>query len=427
MTASAPLLALKGVSKRFGAVQALDGVDFEVHAGEVVGLVGDNGAGKSTLVKAISGIYEPDEGEFSFDGEPVSIDGPNAATALGIATVYQDLALCDNLDTVANLFLGREVMASGPSGPIRRLDEAAMEHRSHELLDQLAVSIPSVRSEVGTMSGGQRQQVAVARSLLGEPKVVLLDEPTAALGVAQTAQVLALVKRLRERGLGVVVISHNLADVFEVCDRIFVMRLGQPAGDFAVGDVSQRGGGRRHHRRGRIAARRRCGGPAMSAHLQAQAGRDAAGAGERTGFVRRFVEGDLASLRVVAVLAVIWLIFYSQNERFLSATNLTNLMLQITAVGLISVGVVYVLLVGEIDLSVGAVSGLSAAVMAVLNVKHGVNPYLAIALGVLTGLLIGLVQGALFTRFGIPSFVVTLAGLLAWQGALLYVWAPPGR
>ena len=233
------LLALTGVSKRFGAVQALQGVDFEVRAGEVIGLVGDNGAGKSTLVKTISGIYEPDEGEFSFEGQPVTIDGPNAAAALGIATVYQDLALCDNLDVVSNLFLGREVVGSGPTGAIRQLDETTMEHRSHELLDQLAVSIPSVRSEVGTMSGGQRQQVAVARSLLGEPKVVLLDEPTAALGVAQTAQVLALVKRLRERGLGVVVISHNLADVFEVCDRIFVLRLGRPGGNFAVGEVSE--------------------------------------------------------------------------------------------------------------------------------------------------------------------------------------------
>jgi D-xylose transport system ATP-binding protein len=239
MSPDGPLLALSGVSKRFGAVQALQGVDFEVHAGEVIGLVGDNGAGKSTLVKTISGIYEPDEGEFAFEGQSVSIDGPNAAAALGIATVYQDLALCDNLDVVSNLFLGREVVGSGPTGAIRQLDETTMEHRSHELLDQLAVSIPSVRSEVGTMSGGQRQQVAVARSLLGEPKVVLLDEPTAALGVAQTAQVLALVKRLRERGLGVVVISHNLADVFEVCDRIFVLRLGRPGGNFAVGEVSE--------------------------------------------------------------------------------------------------------------------------------------------------------------------------------------------
>ena len=238
MSSNTPVLALKGVSKRFGAVQALDGVDFEVAAGEVVGLVGDNGAGKSTLVKTIAGIYKPDEGEFYFEGEPVSIDGPNAATALGIATVYQDLALCDNLDVVSNLFLGREELAGGLGAVSRQLDEAEMERRSADLLSNLAVTIPSLRSEVGTLSGGQRQQVAVARSLLGEPKVVLLDEPTAALGVAQTAQVLALVKRLRERGLGVVMISHNLHDVFEVTDRIFVLRLGRQDASFITAQAN---------------------------------------------------------------------------------------------------------------------------------------------------------------------------------------------
>jgi D-xylose transport system ATP-binding protein len=227
------------VRKRFGAVQALDGVDLEVHAGEVVALVGDNGAGKSTLVKTISGIYSPDAGDFYFDGEPVHISSPTAATSLGIATVYQDLALCDNLDVVANLFLGREEEVGGVGVVTRALDEIDMEHRSHQLLENLAVTIPSVRNEVGTLSGGQRQQVAVARSLLGDPKVVLLDEPTAALGVAQTAQVLALIKRLKERGLGVVVISHNLADVFEVSDRIFVLRLGRQAATFVTASASE--------------------------------------------------------------------------------------------------------------------------------------------------------------------------------------------
>jgi D-xylose transport system ATP-binding protein len=205
----------------------------------VVGLVGDNGAGKSTLVKAIAGIYSIDAGEFYFEGRPVSIKGPKSATALGIATVYQDLALCDNLDVVANLFLGQESVAAGPAHLARVLDETAMEQRSHELLERLSVTIPSVRSEVGTLSGGQRQQVAVARSLLGDPKVVMLDEPTAALGVPQTKQVLALIKRLRERELGVIVVSHNLANVFEVCDRIFVLRLGSKAGDFNVADTTE--------------------------------------------------------------------------------------------------------------------------------------------------------------------------------------------
>jgi D-xylose transport system ATP-binding protein len=239
MSENGEILAVKGVSKHFGPVQALEGVDLDVRAGEVLALVGDNGAGKSTLVKSISGIYGVDSGEFVFEGRPVTINGPASATDLGIATVYQDLALCDNLDVVANLFLGQEELVGGAGFAIRALDEIAMEQRSHELLEQLSVTIPSVRSEVGTLSGGQRQQVAVARSLLGEPKVVMLDEPTAALGVVQTKQVLDLIRRLRERNLGVIVISHNLANVFAVADRIFVLRLGRRAGVFDTSNTSE--------------------------------------------------------------------------------------------------------------------------------------------------------------------------------------------
>jgi D-xylose transport system ATP-binding protein len=239
MSPNAPLLQMEGISKRFGPVHALDRVDFAVNAGEVVGLVGDNGAGKSTLVKTIAGIHSADSGTIRFEGKEVSINRPQDATGLGIATVYQDLALCDNLDVVANLFLGREETLAGPGRVTRQLDEVDMENRTADLLSNLAVTIPSLRSEVGTLSGGQRQQVAVARSLLGEPKVVMLDEPTAALGVPQTKQVLALISKLRERNLGVVVISHNLADVFEVADRIFVLRLGRPAGDFGSTEVTE--------------------------------------------------------------------------------------------------------------------------------------------------------------------------------------------
>ncbi len=232
------MLALEKVSKSFGAVQALQDVDFEVRPGEVVALVGDNGAGKSTLVKAIAGIHSIDDGRILFEGQPVKVSRPTDAVGLGIATVYQDLALCDNLDVVENLFLGREERGGGIASVTRQLDETSMERQAHELLDNLAVTITDVRSEVGTMSGGQRQQVAIARSLLGEPKVVMLDEPTAALGVRQTAQVLALIKRLREQGHGVVVISHNLADVFEVADRIVVLRLGRLAAVYDAKETS---------------------------------------------------------------------------------------------------------------------------------------------------------------------------------------------
>jgi D-xylose transport system ATP-binding protein len=231
-----PLLAVEGVTKSFGPVQALTDVDFEVDRGEVVAIVGDNGAGKSTLVKAMDGAQPADSGSMYFDGERVNVPNPAAAVKLGIATVFQDLALCDNLDVVANLFLGQEEVDTAA----RVLDETDMEQRTMELLGELSVTtLGSVRTEVGSLSGGQRQSVAIARSLLGEPKVVLLDEPTAALGVQQTEQVLALIKRLRDRELGVVVISHNLADVFEVADRIIVLRLGRRAADFVVKDATR--------------------------------------------------------------------------------------------------------------------------------------------------------------------------------------------
>jgi D-xylose transport system ATP-binding protein len=235
-----PLLEVKGVTKRFGAVEALTDVDFEVHAGEVVALVGDNGAGKSTLIKAISGIQPGDEYEANWEGRDVHLNTPQDAKRLGIATVYQDLALCDNLDVVANLFLGAEEVESGATGVLKTLDEIKMEQRSVDLLRQLAVrTLRSVRTEVGALSGGQRQTVAIARSMLGDPKVVILDEPTAALGVAQTRQVLDLILRLKQRGLGVVLISHNILDVFEVADRIIVLRLGRRVATFKRSETTQ--------------------------------------------------------------------------------------------------------------------------------------------------------------------------------------------
>jgi len=228
-----PVLALRGVSKRFGAVQALTDVELEVHAGEVVALVGDNGAGKSTLVKTIAGVHPIDEGVIEWDGKTVQINKPHDAQNLGIATVYQDLALCDNIDVVGNLYLGRELKKRGI------LDEVEMERRSRELLQTLSIRIPSVRIPIASLSGGQRQTVAIARSMLGEPKLVILDEPTAALGVEQTAQVLDLVERLRERGHAVLLISHNMADVKAVADKVAVLRLGRNNGVFEVKATSQ--------------------------------------------------------------------------------------------------------------------------------------------------------------------------------------------
>jgi D-xylose transport system ATP-binding protein len=227
------VLRMRGISKSFGSVQALTDVDLDIAAGEVVALVGDNGAGKTTLVKVLAGVHRQDAGTIELLGEQVDIDDPSTAISLGIATVFQDLALCENLDVVGNLFLGRELAK-------KRLDEVTMEVRSWELLRQLSARLPTVRAPVASLSGGQRQTVAIARSLLGEPKVILLDEPTAALGVAQTAEVLDLIERLRERGLAVMMISHNMEDVNAVADRIVVLRLGRNNGVFDIDDVTSR-------------------------------------------------------------------------------------------------------------------------------------------------------------------------------------------
>ncbi|HWL43924.1 MAG TPA: ATP-binding cassette domain-containing protein [Ilumatobacter sp.] len=229
MSADTPILQVRGVNKSFGPVHVLHDIDFTVYPGTVTALVGDNGAGKSTLVKTITGIYPRDTGEFFFDGEPVEIAGPKDAAELGIEVVYQDLALCENLDIVQNLFLGRERTRRGV------LDERTMEQIARETLARLSVrTVKSVRTPVSSLSGGQRQTVAIAKAVLWNSRVVMLDEPTAALGVAQTRQVLDLVRRLAEEGLGVVLISHNMNEVLEVSDRVAVMYLGRLAADVEV-------------------------------------------------------------------------------------------------------------------------------------------------------------------------------------------------
>ncbi|WP_395691547.1 ATP-binding cassette domain-containing protein [Nocardioides sp.] len=234
MSSQEPLLELRGVHKAFGPVEVLRGVDLTVRPGRVTALVGDNGAGKSTLIKGIAGIYPFDEGEYTFEGTPVNVKNPRDANALGIEVVYQDLALCDNLDVVHNMYLGRELTKRG------MVDQDSMEARARETLNGLSVrTLQSVRTHVAALSGGQRQTVAIARAVLWNSKVVILDEPTAALGVAQTEQVLLLVRRLADRGLGVILISHNLNDVFQVADDIAVLYLGSMVATVDRADVTQ--------------------------------------------------------------------------------------------------------------------------------------------------------------------------------------------
>ena len=234
----APLLEARGIVKSFGKVQALRGADFTVRPNEVVALVGDNGAGKSTLVKTLAGVHQADGGEVLFEGRPVTIGSPLDARALGIETVYQDLALAAELDPASNLFLGRELLRAGPLGRLGFLDKRAMRRQSDEAFERLSVAIQDVDAPVATMSGGQRQGIAVSRAVMWASKVVFMDEPTAALGVVQTRNVLDLIGRVKEQGLSVVLISHNMPEVLAVADRVEVLRLGERVAQFERGDVS---------------------------------------------------------------------------------------------------------------------------------------------------------------------------------------------
>ena len=425
-----PLLEIRDLSKTFGSVQALTEVDFEVREGEVMALVGDNGAGKSTLIKCIAGIHGYDSGEIVFDGKPVTIHGPKDAARLGIEFVYQDLALCDNLDVVQNMYLGRE-----ERDWLFRLKEPLMEQRTAETLRALAVTtIRSIRQPVASLSGGQRQSVAVAKAVQWNSRLVILDEPTAALGVAQTRQVLELVKRLAEQGLAVVLVSHNLHDIFEVATRITVLRLGRDVGvyDRAVDEHSRRSSprsprvsprrsrGHRDPRRRAVSSGADVVAPGIEAPDWARPSKPDSGSARRA----TSDPGTSASCRSSSARSSIVAYFAFTATNFFTAANFVNVILQMAGTTMIAFGVVFVLLLGEIDLSIAYVSGIAAVAVAEFQLpssSHDYPGWLAILLGLAIVAVIGFAQGTVVARIGVPSFVATLAGLLIWQGVILKV------
>jgi D-xylose transport system permease protein len=441
-----PLLRLRNIEKHFGAVQALAGVDFDVPAGQVTALVGDNGAGKSVLVKTIAGIHEADGGEIFWEGKPVHIRDPRDSAALGIEVVYQDLALCDNLDVVQNMFLGRERVLNG------LLDEDDMEKAAANTLAELHVrTVRSVRQKVVSLSGGQRQSIAVAKAVMWNSRLVILDEPTAALGVAQTRQVLALVRRLADQGLAVVMISHNLNDVFAVADRIAVLRLGKmvgagPVSQFdspTVVDLMTMGRSERRlpaHPKDDAAGKAAkaempfAGGPANGEETSEpdrvetliSTGTQSFGEYAR-GTWSKIRAGQSGVLPVVLGLILISAIFQSQNANFLSPGNLVNLMVQGSVFMLIGMGEVFVLLLAEIDLSLGFVAGIGGVVVTeMVQPGAGWPWWVAIVAALLVTAFIGFVQGSLITRLRLPSFVVTLGGLLGFQGLMILLLGAGG-
>lgn len=442
-----PLLRMRGITKVFGPVQALTDVDLDVRAGEVTALLGDNGAGKSVLIKCVAGIHSPEHGEIFWEGEPVRIRSPRDAAHLGIETVYQDLALCNNLDIVQNMFLGRE----RHNGLI--LDEEAMEKAAQETLTSLAVTtVRSIRQPVASLSGGQRQSVAIAKSVLWNAKLVIMDEPTAALGVAQTAMVLDLVRRLADRGHAALIISHNMNDVFEVADRIAVLYLGRMAAIRPAAELDRQlavelmttGTSSRLTPRRRLPAGRADtvskideptpGRPAPpSEELSDVAARQAElavpaelVAGSATEYLKssvsRLKAGEAGILPVVGGLILISILFQSLNSNFLTAQNLVNLLVQAAVFALLGMGEVFVLLLGEIDLSIGYVAAIGGVTMADLaGPGYGWPWWAAIAAALIVCAAIGTIQGMIITQIGLPSFVVTLAGLLFWQGVMLRI------
>ncbi|UUZ57941.1 ABC transporter permease subunit [Nocardioides sp. B-3] len=403
----------------------------DVRAGEVVAPVGDNGAGKSTLVKVISGVYSPDEGDITFGGRKITVGGPSEARALGIATVFRDLALCDNLDVVANLFLGREKHRGG------LIDEVHMEKEAWRLLRTLSAKIPSVRIPIASLSGGQRQTVAIARSPVGNPKIVMLDEPTAAPGVAQTAEVLNLIERLRETGLGR---DPDQPQHGRRAGRGRPHRRAPPGPATRPSSASRTPPPRSSSPPSRAPPTTSCphaptGVNSMADPSASTVAADPADerlirtrgiAGYAHLFWNRLRSGELGSLPVVIGPVIICVGFYSAEPRFLSSRSLVSISQFAAPIGIIALGIVLVLLLGEIDLSVGSVSGFTAATMAVLLVEHGQSMLVAILAAMAVGVAIGALYAVLYTRPGVPSFVFSLAGLLGFQGALLYVLGKNG-
>jgi len=437
------LVRLRGIEKHFGAVVALAGVDLDIPAGKVTALVGDNGAGKSVLIKCIAGTYEPDAGTILWEGREVRIRNPRDAAQLGIEVVYQDLALCDNLDVVENMFLGRERVIGGVV-----LNEDDMETAATKALADLRVTtLQSAREPVASLSGGQRQSIAVAKAVMWNSKLVILDEPTAALGVAQTRQVLSLVRRLAEQGLAVVVISHNLNDVFAVADRFAVLRLGRMVASgetdkfdpqmvvelMTLGhsdrkpDSTSRSRAEAIFRSGEIRKPEGQGEDAAERARGAGAGRPGTVGDYLRAQWARIAAGQSGVLPVIIGAIAIAAIFQSQNSRFLSPGNLVNLLVQGSVFMLIGMGETTVLLLGETDLALGFIAGISGTIVTIL-VQYGFGwPWwAAILAGLGVAVVLGAFQGTLVARLRLPSFVVTLAGLLGFQGIMIQLLGTGG-
>jgi ribose transport system permease protein len=409
-----PYLSLKGVTKHFGGVHALKDIDLDIRAGEVLALVGDNGAGKSTLIKIISGAYKADQGEVFVEGRKVRIETPADAKRLHIETIYQDLALMDALDLAPNIFIGREIVRGGIGRVIRFLNNAKMAEETIGVLRRLNIEVPDIRRKVFNLSGGQRQAVAISRAIYFNAKLIIMDEPTAALGVEETRKVYALIRELRQNGIAVIIISHNINEVFDIADRFVVLKTGMLVGvrrkeETSLDEILRMiiGG------RAALAAT-----PAEAVEKPPSPAADKAAA-VRT---RRLRSSAQAIQKAAAFLSLVLMIgFFSiGSPYFMSFDNLMTVILQTSVIGILAIGVTFVIVAAGIDLSLGAVLALSGMVIA-KSASGGLPVWLAVVCGVAVGTALGIANGVLVARLALPPFIATLGTMMVARGLTLVI------
>jgi ribose transport system permease protein len=409
-----PYLSLKGVTKHFGGVHALKDIDLDIRAGEVLALVGDNGAGKSTLIKIISGAYKADQGEVFVEGRKVRIETPADAKRLHIETIYQDLALMDDLDLAPNIFIGREIVRGGIGRVIRFLNNAKMAEETVGVLRRLNIEVPDIRRKVFNLSGGQRQAVAISRAIYFNAKLIIMDEPTAALGVEETRKVYALIRELRQNGIAVIIISHNINEVFDIADRFVVLKTGMLVGvrrkeETSLDEILRMiiGG------RAALAAT-----PAEAVEKPPSPAADKAAA-VRT---RRLRSSAQAIQKAAAFLSLVLMIgFFSiGSPYFMSFDNLMTVILQTSVIGILAIGVTFVIVAAGIDLSLGAVLALSGMVIA-KSASGGLPVWLAVVCGVAVGTALGIANGVLVARLALPPFIATLGTMMVARGLTLVI------
>lgn len=407
-----PYLSLRGISKHFGGVSALKDIDLDIRPGEVLALVGDNGAGKSTLIKIISGAYKADGGEISVEGRKVRIETPADAKRFNIETIYQDLALMDDLELAPNIFIGREIVRGGVGRIIRFLNNAKMAEETVRILKKLNIEVPDIKRKVFNLSGGQRQAVAISRAIYFNAKLLIMDEPTAALGVEETRKVYALIRELRQNGIAVIIISHNINEVFDVADKFVVLKTGMLVGVRRKEETSL----------DEILRMIIAGKAALSSAPAAAAETVPTAAPEKTAAGPKGKSSTQAIQKAAAFLSLVLMVgFFSIGSPFfMTFDNLMTVILQTSVIGILAIGVTFVIISAGIDLSLGAVLALAGMIIG-KAANAGLPVWLSVICGILVATIMGFLNGFLVAKATLPPFIATLGIMMVARGLTLVI------